>query len=155
MLILSHPDCFWVNFNKLCQRVLQSACNRYGTAQCNVKIRELFRCQFRSRIYGRSCFTYYHILNRRTLHFRNHFCGKQLCFLRGSTIANGYHRNTMFGNHIFYHSFAFLRLCLGMSWINHTCIQYPSGCVHDRHFTACTIPRVKSHCHISFYRRLH
>ena len=42
-------------------RVLQSACNRYGTAQGNVKIRELFRCQFRSRIYGRSCFTYYHI----------------------------------------------------------------------------------------------
>ena len=62
---------------------------------------------------------------------------------------------SLLGNHIFYHSFAFLRLCLGMSWINHTCIQYPSGCIHNCHFTACTIPRVKSHCYISFYRRLH
>ena len=46
VLILAHADGFRVNLHQLRQRILQTTGDRDRTAQGNVQIRELLRCQF-------------------------------------------------------------------------------------------------------------
>ena len=45
MLVLTDTNGFRVDLYKLCQRVLDTSCDRCGTTLSHIKIREFFRCK--------------------------------------------------------------------------------------------------------------
>ena len=67
VLILAHADGFRVNLHQLRQRILQTTGDRDRTAQGNVQIRELLRCQLRGGVDRCPRFADDHFLRR---HFR-------------------------------------------------------------------------------------
>ena len=63
MLILPHADGLWINLDKLCQRILQSSCDRSCASLPYIKVRELLGSQLAGRIHRGSCLVDDHVLN--------------------------------------------------------------------------------------------
>ena len=64
MLILSNTDRFGVDLDKLCQRILQSPCDRSRASLPHIKIREFFGSQLTCGINRCARFIDDHVLNR-------------------------------------------------------------------------------------------
>ena len=90
MLILTDADAFRVNLNKLCKRVLQTACYRNSAAQGNVVIGEFVGCQLACGIDRSARFVHNDIAKVGSV---NQLGNKLFAFAGSGSVADGNNLN--------------------------------------------------------------
>ena len=154
MLILPDSDGFWVDFNQLRQRILQTAGNGDRTAQVHIIIRELLACQLGSGIDRCTRLADDGILNRQTA-FRNQLRHDFLRFTTGGTVADGNNGDMVLFQEVGHTAFGFRNLIKGLGRINHGGIQHTPCGVYHRQLAAIAVTGIPAQHHLTGERGLH
>ena len=158
VLVLPDTDRLWINLHQLRQGVLQSARNRNGAAQRDVKLRELLRSQLGRRVNRGACLADHHIgdlIGKGRVELLEQLGDKDLRLLAGSSISDGDHRHPIPTDQCTENLLCLLGFFLRRRWIDHRCVQHLSCGVHHCNLASGAVGRVKPHRHRSLHRRLH
>ena len=156
MLILPYTDRLWSDLDQLCQRILQTSCDRSRTSLSDIKIREFLSRQFTCGIYRSSCLICDHILYLLRNFFQK-FYNDLLRFSGCCSIAQRDQRNIILFDQLLKCFFCSTDLCIicRCCRINNSCIKNLSCLIYNSQFTACTESRIPSKNYFTNDWRLH
>ncbi len=154
MLVLSDTDGLRINLHELCQRVLQTTCDRCRTTLSHIKVRELFRCQLTCRVHGSTCFIYDYVLYR-SVQLMQELYDYLLRLTGRGTVTNGNQSNIVLLNQTGQDTLCFIHTELRCGRVNYHGIQYFTGRVNNCQLTAGTECGVPAEYGLSHDGRLH
>src|SRR5690606_36372458 len=114
---------FWLDLDELSQGILKAAGYRYCTAQADIQIGELLRCQLGCRIHGSACLGNNDLgetkLRNGLLQIRHELLG----FSGGGSVTNGDKLHLMLGGKSSQRTYGSFAVAAGLKRINRSGIQ--------------------------------
>ena len=150
VLVLTHTDGLWINFDQLGQGVLQAARNTGGTAQAYVNIWHFLAGKFTGGIDRSARFAHHHLLNFLAVgcfELFDEISGQFVGFAAGSAIANGDQIDTMFLTQFVQRMQRAIPIAARLVRVNRGSLYQFTGVINNRNLDACANAGVQAQHH--------